>query len=400
MKTEKKYSMRDLYFWKITISLSLASIFIFASMYAVQPVLPLFVSEFGVTVPESTLTFSINMIGMIIGLITLGFFSDRKGRTLFIKASLIGSVIPFFLIPVVDSFYFIVFLRFIQGFALAGLPAASLAYLNEEIERRNVGLATALYISSNALGGMIGRIVTGYLADQFSWQIAFYVFALVGCMIILLLFLLLPKSQYFEASNLTFRKDIDGMIFHLKNPVILIIFGMGVVLQYAFTSVWTYLPFHLQGDPFYLSLTAISYTFFAYGLGVIGAPIAGWFSEKLGLEKVRIAAILVMVLGIFLMFSLSLAIIIVGLCIVCLGFFVAHSLTATSVTVQAAHHKGSASSLYLVAYYIGVALGSSAAGPLWDVGGWYGVVLLAGILPVVYLVFVLFVQKNRSRTGG
>lgn len=395
MERQKKYSIKDLYFWKITVSLSLASIFIFASMYAVQPVLSIFVNEFGVSVSESTLTLSIMMIGLIIGLIILGFFSDRKGRTLFIKASLIGSVIPFFLIPVVDSFYFIVFLRFIQGFALAGLPAASLAYLNEEIERRSVGLATALYISSNALGGMIGRVITGYLTDQYSWQTAFYVFAIAGCVIIFLLFLLLPRSQYFEASKVGFRKDIDGMIFHLKNPVILVIIGIGIVLQYSFTSIWTYLPFHLQGDPFSLSLTAISYTFFAYGLGVVGAPIAGWLSGKLELEKVRMFGIMIMALGIFLTLSLSVTIIVIGLCITCLGFFVAHSLTATSVTEQATHHKGSASSLYLVAYYIGVTLGSSAAGPLWGAGDWYGVVLLAGLLPVVYLAFVLFMQKRR-----
>ncbi|WP_338033021.1 MFS transporter [Lentibacillus sediminis] len=389
--------MRDLYFWKITVSLTLASIFIFSGMYAVQPLLPIFVDDFDISVSESTLTLSVMVIGLIIGLIILGFFSDRKGRTLFVKASLIGSVIPFFLIPMTDSFYFIVFLRFIQGFALAGLPAASLAYLNEEIDHRSAGVATALYISGNALGGMIGRVATGYLADQFSWQIAFYVLALIGCFITLLVFLLLPRSRNFETSNLTFKKDLEGMLFHLKDPFLLIIIGMGVVLQFSFTSVWTYLPFHLQGDPFSLSLTTISYTFFAYGLGVVGAPIAGWFSGKLGLKKVRITGILVMILGIFLTFSLSVTVIVVGLCITCLGFFVAHSLTAASVTEQATHHKGGASSLYLVAYYVGVTLGSSASGPLWDVGDWYGVVLFAGLLPAGYLAFVLFIQKNRSQ---
>jgi len=397
MESQKKYSIKDLYFWKITVSLALASIFVFASMYAVQPLLPIFVSEFNISVSASTLTLSLTMIGLIMGLIILGFFSDRNGRTLFVKASLIGSVIPFFLIPIVDSFYLIVFLRFIQGFALAGLPAASLAYLNEEIDHRSVGIATAFYISSNALGGMIGRVITGYLADHYSWQTAFYVFAVVGVFIVLLVFLLLPKSQYFEVSKLSFKKDIEGMIFHLKNPLMLIIIGMGIILQFSFTSVWTYLPFYLEGEPFFLSLKAISYTFFAYGLGVVGAPVAGWFVGKFGLEKIRIVGILVMVIGIFLTFSFSVTIIAAGLCITCLGFFTAHSLTATSVTEQATHHKGSASSLYLVAYYVGVTLGSSAVGPLWSTSGWTGIVLFAGILPVIYLAFVLLMQNRRRQ---
>lgn len=393
---QKKYSINDFYFWKITICLALASFFVFASLYTVQPLLPVFVAEYGVSVSQSTWILSMTIVGLIAGLIVLGFLSDRMGRTFFIKFALVGSAIPFFLIPLSDSFYLIVILRFIQGFALAGLPAASLAYLDEEIERKSVGVATALFISSNALGGMAGRVITGYLADQFSWVIAFYFFAGLGVLIGILVFLLLPKSNYFKSSNLTFRKDIEGMLFHLKNPAILIIIGIGVVLQFSFTSLWTYLPFHLERDPFSLSLEAISYTYFAYGFGVIGAPVAGWLAGRFGLKRIRVAGILILASGAMLTISSSVAIIVIGLCLTCLGFFTAHSLTATSVTETATHHKGSASSLYLVAYYIGVTLGSSAVGPIWSAANWKGIVLVAGALPPLYLLFVILMQKRTS----
>ena len=391
------YTMKDYHFWKITLSLAFASFFVFASLYVVQPLLPLFVKEFNVSVSEATLTLSATIVGLIIGLIILGFSSDRIGRVSLIKYSLIVSVIPFFLIPIFDSFYIIVLLRFIQGFALAGLPAASLAYLNEEIDRFSVGTATALYIASNALGGMVGRVVAGYLTDTYSWETVFYSFAGLGAVIAVLVFISLPKSRFFQASNLSFRKDIEGMIFHLKNPAMLIIIGIGVVLQLSFTSIWTYLPFYLEQEPFSLSVKAISYTFFAYGFGVIGAPFAGWLAAGLGLKVVRIAGILVLSSGILLTLSPSLPLIIIGLCISCLGFFTAHSLTAATVTEQATHHKGSASSLYLVAYYVGVTLGSSAIGPLWNLAGWNAVVMLAGISPIAYLLLVTFVQKRATR---
>lgn len=173
----QKYHMKDYYFWKISLSLAFASFFVFASIYIVQPLLPLYVREFNVSVSEVTLTLSMTIVGLIIGLIILGFFSDRIGRVAIIKYSLIGSVFPFLLIPMLDSFYLFVLLRFIQGFALAGLPAASLAYLNEEIERSSVGIATALYIASNALGGMAGRVLAGYLTDKYAWETVFYIFA-------------------------------------------------------------------------------------------------------------------------------------------------------------------------------------------------------------------------------
>lgn len=280
---KQKFSIKDAAFWRISLSLAFASFFVFASLYVVQPLLPLIVRRFEVSVSEATLTLSVTIIGLIIGLIILGFLSDRNGRVAFMKYSLVGAVIPFFLIPFLDSFYPIVLLRFLQGFALAGLPAAALAYINEEINRLHIVIATALYISSNALGGMAGRVVAGYLAERFTLETVFYSFAGSGVVIIIVVFLLLPDSRFFEASSLPFKEDMEGILFHLKNPSILTIIGMGAVLQFSFTSLWTYLPFHLEAEPYHLSIEAISYTFFAYGFGVIGAPFAGWLAGHFGM---------------------------------------------------------------------------------------------------------------------
>src|SRR5699024_3189571 len=267
------YTIKNLYFWRITLSLALASFFVFAGMYAVQPLFPLFVKEFGVSVSASGLALSMTIIGLIAGLIVLGFWSDRSGRTIFIKLSLAGASIPFLIIPFSDSFLLLLVLRLAQGFALAGLPAAALAYLNEEIDRRSVHVAAALYISSNALGGMVGRVMTGYITDHFSWEIAFYVLAVIGLVVLAAVMFMLPQSRFFTPSPLPFSSDLKAFVFHLKNPALLLIFGLGIVLQLSFTGIWTYLPFYLKAPPFSLSLEAISYMFFAYGLGVIGSPV-------------------------------------------------------------------------------------------------------------------------------
>ncbi|WP_085991330.1 MFS transporter [Oceanobacillus senegalensis] len=393
----RKYGIRDFYFWKITISLAFASFFVFAGLYIVQPLLPLFVEEFGVSVNTSSYALSLAILGLIVGLISLGFLSDRNGRTLYIKFSIIGSVIPFFIMPLLDSFTIILILRFLQGVAFAGLPAVAIAYISEEMEKRSIGVATALYISSNAIGGMTGRVVTGYISDHYSWQYAFYLFAMIGLVIALLVILFLPKSRYFESSNESFQKDIEGFFFHLKNPAMVLIIGMGIVLQLSFSGIWTYLPFYLEKEPFSLPLEVISYTFFAYGLGVIGSPMAGWLSGKFGLDKVRNLGIIVVSLGAFLTLFQSLIIIIIGLCVLCLGFFTAHSLTASSVGEKATHHKGSASSLYLVAYYIGVMLGSSALSPIWELAGWKAIIIVSGLLPIVYLLFVNMMNKYQRK---
>lgn len=391
---QREYSMRDFYFWRITLSLTLASFFVFAGMYAVQPLFPVFVEEFDISVSASGLSLSLTIIGLIIGLIVLGFWSDRSGRTIFIKLSLAGATIPFLIIPLFDSFMLLLVLRFFQGIALAGLPAAALAYLSEEIDKRSVHAAIAFYISSNALGGMVGRVMTGYMTDHFSWEIAFYILAGVGFLSLAAVIFMLPASRFFKPSTLPFSSDMKAFAYHLKNPALLLFFGLGIVLQTSFTGMWTYLPFYLEAPPFSLPLEVISYTFFAYGLGVVGSPLAGWLAGRFGLRPVRMSGIFVMVTGMFVTLAPALWMIVVGLCITCLGFFTAHSLTASSVSEEVTEHKGSASSLYLVSYYIGVALGSSALAPLWNNAGWVGLMILLACIPAVYVVIIRVIREK------
>ncbi|MBU9673146.1 MFS transporter [Planococcus sp. CP5-4] len=391
-----KYTVHDREFWKIIASLLLASLFIFANIYAVQPLLPVFVTDFGVSVSTSSLSLSLTIIGLIAGLVILGFFSDRNGRRAYIIWSLAGSAIPFFILPFVESFSIFLALRLLQGFALAGVPAAALAYISEEIDRKNIAYATALYISSNALGGMLGRVLTGFLTDAFSWQMTFFAFGSTGLALFIAVFFLLPHSYHFEPSELSFSKDIEGFLFHLKNPALLVVFGLGAILQIAFTGVWTYLPFHLEAPPFSMSLQAISYLFFAYGIGVIGSPLAGRAAETFGLRRVRIIGVFIFSAGVLMTLGTELWMVAVGLCITCLGFFTAHSLTAASVGQQAAHHKGSASSLYLVSYYIGVAAGSSLLSPIWTRFGWNVLILLCAIMPALYVLIVTWYRKRAA----
>lgn len=391
------YSIRDFQFWRIVLSLGIASMFIFGAMYSVQPILPMFTKEFNVTVSHSSMAMSLTTVGLIIGLVVLGFFSDRLGRTVFVKYSIMGAIVPFFLMALTDNFVWIIVLRLIQGFLLAGVPAAALAYISEEIDKKYLSVATALYISCNALGGMLGRVVTGYTTEYLSWQTAFYILGVSGVLVFGLVFFALPKSRNFQPQKASFKDDLEGFSFHLKNPALLLMFGLGIVLQFSFTGIWTYIPFHLTGVPFSLSIDAVSNLFFAYGLGVIGSPLASWLAGKVGQRKVLITGVFVLSLGVLFTMSNSVWIIVVGLCAVCLGFFTAHSLAASSVSREASHHKGSASSLYLVSYYIGVGVGSTLLGPIWEKLEWSSFVLFTAILPIIYVLLVILVQNRNAK---
>lgn len=392
--TMQPYTIQHRAYWKIIVSLGLASLFIFATMYSFQSILPVFTAAYDIPISYASLTMSLTTIGLIVGLITIGFLSDRQGRVHFIYLSVCLTTVSLFIIPIAPSFFIIVCLRFVQGFLFSGLLGAALAYMAEEIEPGHFGFATTLYIACNSLGGMIGRFVTSYLAEAYSWQTTLYIIGCFGIGVSLLVFILLPKSRYFVQSTDNFFTDVKGFLVHLKNPMLLLLFGLGIVLQTAFTGMWTFLPFHLIEAPYDLSLKNISYFYLAYGFGVIGAPIAGWLSKKYSFRSIRIAGVIILSVGMIITLGQSLYIISVGLAFICLGFFVSHAITTATVSQTAVHHKGSASSLYLVSYYIGVAAGSSLLTPIWDAFAWTGIIVFCAGLPLVYLGMVLGLQKR------
>lgn len=395
----KGYSIQDRQFWIVVMSLGLASMFTFSTFYTFQPLLPVLTEEYSISVSYSSMSMSMTTVSLIAGLIVLGFLSDRNGRVLFIKLSIFLSILPFLIIPFIDSYFVIVLLRFVQGFTLAGVPASALAYIGEEIDLKSSHIATALYISSNPLGGMIGRILAGFISERYHWQLSLFIIVVFGIFVFLFVLFALPKSRNFVPSAKSFKEDFIGFSYHLKNPALLLMFGLGIVLQVTFTGTWTYLPFHLTATPFSLSLETISLIYFAYGFGILGAPIASWLSGRFTLEKVRTSSIVILTFGVLCTLHSSLIVVLMGLCILCFGFFTAHSLTAAYVSKTATHLKGSASSLYLVSYYIGVASGSTLVGPLWESWGWNGIVYFMVILPIVYLIFFHVSLKKVEQKG-
>ncbi|WP_377890294.1 MFS transporter [Alkalihalobacillus sp. R86527] len=391
------YIVKDSGFWRAAISLGFGALLIFSALYAFQPLLPVFANEFNLTATTSSLLMSTPVMSMIPGLLVLGFISDRYGRTSVLKISLILVVTTLLVMPFAESFLLLIVIRCIQGFFLAGIPAAAMGYLGDEVDSSSVGIATSIYIASNAMGGLGGRVATGYLTDLYSWEISFFVLASFAIVAAICFFSLLPASRFFTAGSGHIMNDIKGMLLHLTDRRLLSLFTLGFLIQVIFTGVWTYLPFYLEQEPFSLSLKWISFTYFAYILGVLSPPVAGKISSGVGLRRTMIAGLFILAGGVSLTLFHALSFVLIGLSAICAGFFIAHSMASASVASTAEHHKSSASSFYLISYYAGVAAGSSGVGMLWDRLGWGGVVTL---LILIVPLLMLFTKKRVSKRSS
>lgn len=134
--------------------------------------LPEFSREFHISPAAASLSLSLTTIALAVSMLFVGSLSEVKGRKPLMIFSLLAASLLAVLIPFVPNYYFLLFVRVLQGLVLAGLPAVAMAYLSEEIAPANLGIAMGLYISGNSVGGMSGRIFIGMLSDYFNWRIA------------------------------------------------------------------------------------------------------------------------------------------------------------------------------------------------------------------------------------
>lgn len=105
------------------------------ALYATQAVLPALSEDFGISPSLAALTVSATTGGLAFMVIPLSVVSERFGRRRVIQASVLAATLLSIALVALPSIQSIIALRLLQGFAVAGVPAVTMAFLSEEIDR-------------------------------------------------------------------------------------------------------------------------------------------------------------------------------------------------------------------------------------------------------------------------
>lgn len=362
-------------YWRASIALALGSFLIFAVVYSTQPLLPLFTREFGVSPAVSSLSLSVVIFSIGIALLFFGPLSDAVGRKPVMAWTMLGAIVATLLTGFVADFSWMVAWRGLQGLFLAGLPSIAMAYMSEEFSPKALGVSIGIYISANSLGGMSGRLLSGFVAEHWGWQATFWVTGAMGILFFFLFIFLLPPSTRFHPQPLRFKDAVRSMWRHVKNPRLRGGFLVGGLHFFVFVGVFNYMTFLLSEEPYRLSPSLLGMLFLSYLAGSVSSTLSGQLSSKWGKTGCLLVGILIFAGGLMFTLFSSLYAILIGLILQCFGFFFAHSASAGWVNSQAEFAKASASSLYLFSYYLGGSLGSFYLGFFWNMWRWPGVVV-------------------------
>lgn len=387
-ETQGYITRNSLSFWRATIALSLGGFAIFINFHMTQPLLPLFSKEFGISPAISSLSTSFVILTLSIFLLIFGPVSDAIGRKNIMAFGLLLSSLTSVAIFFVHSFPLLLLLRAVQGIFLAALPAVTYAYIGEEFEKNAVGIAIGLYISATSVGGMLGRIISGIVADWWGWDYSFLVLGLVGIACFLPFIILLPASRHFKAHHFSWEKGISEITFHWKNPVLRDAYYTAGIIFFVFVALFNYLGYHLHQAPYNLSTSLIGLLYLTFLAGTFSSILSGKLDRIFNITQRIFAGLLFMLVGIFFMLFKPLFLIIIGITLVCFGFFFAHAASSNWVSLHAKEAKASASAIYLFAYYLGGATGGTLLGFVWEHSGWTAVALICASVVMLGGLFV------------
>lgn len=379
---------------RVSFALFLAGYATFSLLYCVQPMLPAFADHFGVSPAESSLALSLSTGALAIAIFGAAAVSEGFGRRALMGFGVAAAAVLNLLTAVCDNWHLLLVLRALEGFVLGGVPAVAMAYLAEEISPKGLAQAMGLYVTGNAFGGMSGRVITGFIAEYFSWRPALGVLGLIGLLAAIGFWLLLPPSR-----NFVRRPGFDPLYHakawagHLRNPALLSLFAVGFLSMGAFVTIYNYAGFHLMAAPYNLNQTQIGLMFTVYMFGMASSSLAGSIADRWGRWRVMAVGLTIALTGIVLGSLAGIWNALAGVSLLTFGFFIAHTIASGWVGRLAQHSKGHASSLYLLAYYLGSSIVGSVGGWFWSHGGWGAVVGLTSVMIATALGLAVLLRR-------
>jgi YNFM family putative membrane transporter len=376
-------------FTRTNLALFAAGLSTFGLLYCVQPLMPEFSHEYGVSEAGAALSLSLTTGVLAVAMLVAGALSDAWGRKNVMVTSLLASAVLVLASAAMPTWSALLIVRALMGLTLSGLPAVAMTYLSEEMDAESIGLGMGLYISGSAIGGMGGRLVTGVLADFVGWRIGVAVVGVIGLACALAFARALPPSRHFRRQLLSMH-GIAGRfsgVFHDRGLPWL--FVEGFLLLGAFVTVYNYLGYRLLAPPYNLSQAVVGLIFGIYLIGTFSSAWMGHLAGKLGRRKVLWTALALMLAGAALTLAASLWLIMLGVVAITFGFFGGHSIVSSWVGRRAGAAKAQAASLYLFCYYMGSSTAGYFGGFFYAAHGWTGVALFVGALTLAGLAIAL-----------
>ncbi|AMA72981.1 MULTISPECIES: multidrug effflux MFS transporter [Aneurinibacillus] len=262
------------------------------------PSLPILARDLHTSTSLAQFSLTFCLLGLALGQLLAGPFSDVRGRRLPLLASLIIYAVTSLLCAFAPSILALILLRFVQGLAGAAGIVISRAIVRDLYSGSELTKFYSLLMLVNGVAPIVAPIAGGQLLRVTAWPGVFIVLGIIGILMFLAVLFGLPEtlsSQNRSAGGIkntlsTFRGLVSDRVF----------MGYALAQGLVVAAMFAYIsgsPFVLQ-NIYGVSPQMFSMFFAINGLGIIIATqITGRLVDRVGETKLFISGLGLAFLG-------------------------------------------------------------------------------------------------------
>ncbi len=349
-----------------------------ANIYYNQPLLDNFRESFPTSASWVGAVPAITQLGYAAGMLLLAPLGDRFDRRRLILLQIVGMCVALVTAAMAPTLPVLIVASLAIG-VLATIAQQAVPFAAELAPPAQRGHAVGTVMSGLLLGILLARTAAGVIAQYLGWRAVFGASVVALLALAVVIVMRLPKSQ--PTSTLSYGKLLISM-WHLvvEHRALREASLTGAAMFAAFSIFWSVLALLLAGAPFHLGPQAAGLFGIVGAAGAMAAPLAGKFSDRRGPRAIITVSIGLVAVS-FVVFGLSatsIAGLVVGVIVLDVGVQAAQISNQSRIYALKPDARSRVNTVYMVAYFIGGAVGSGVGAVVWAGFGWGGV-CVAGV---------------------
>lgn len=360
------------------------------SLYAAQPIQPVFQEEFQLTNLQALLFTTLMMFPLGIAPLFYGFLLETFSAKLLVRSAVLLLGLLELVFACSTSYFSLLLIRAIQGLMIPAILTSLMSYISFTSERENVQHSIAAYIAATIVGGFLGRFFSGLSTELFGWR---YFFAFLGVVLIGAFFLLRVLEK---DANMEYAKPKLAEVGSLLRKKRYFWLYIGIFsIFFVFSAMMNFLPFALKAMNPGTGEAGIGFLYFGYAMGIFvslnSRKIIAYFGNES--DAIR-GGIIIFFIGTSLFFMKSYTVMFLAMFVFCTGLFMAHSLLSGFVNKMSSEKKAIANGVYISFYYLGGTLGSFVPGFFYERYGWSGFLIFLQFMLLFSLFCINMMKKH------
>lgn len=359
-----------------------------ANLYYAQPIVELIAPQIGLSSINASLIVSLTQLGYALGLLLLVPLADLAENRRLVVGLTLASGVTLLCAGLTHSPSIFLVLSLLIGLTSVAVqilvPLA--AHLAPEATR---GRVVGNIMSGLLLGILLSRPLSSLLVDVFGWRGVFFSAAALMAVIALITAIALPRRV--PTHRATYAALIGSVFALARRHSVLRQRSLYQGLLFAsFSLFWTLAPIELMRHH---GFSQVQIAIFALvgAVGAVAAPIAGRLADAGHGRRGTLVALLLAPVSLLIAALPGSGYIWLVVCAMLLDFAVQLNMVLGQREVYSIdpHSRARLNAVYMTSIFVGGALGSLVASPLYEHFGWSLSAVAIALLPALALVIFM-----------